>query len=227
MKRVLITGAAGNLGRAVTQRFLKDGYNVAAFIGPEDEPHFLNTENLNKFQADLSDEIEAEETIKEAIIETGPFDFTVFTVGGFAMGPLVKTNLSDLRKIFSLNFETTFNCARIMFGHFKSENGGRMIFIGARPGLDTTLASNMVGYGLSKSLIFHLADIVNVSGKQDHISAVVVVPGVIDTPQNRESNPDADFSKWVSPEIIAENIFYLSSDEAAVLKDPVIKIFRN
>jgi hypothetical protein len=53
------------------------------------------------------------------------------------------------------------------------------------------------------------------------------VPSTIDTPQNRKAMPDADFSNWVKPEDIANIIYYHSGDEASVLRETVLKVYKN
>jgi hypothetical protein len=55
----------------------------------------------------------------------------------------------------------------------------------------------------------------------------VVVPSTIDTPQNRKAMPDADFSKWVKAEAIAGAIYFYCTDAAAVLREPLIKVYNN
>jgi hypothetical protein len=54
-----------------------------------------------------------------------------------------------------------------------------------------------------------------------------VVPSIIDTPANRASMPGADFGAWVSPETIAETIYYYASPAAAHLREPVLKVYGN
>ena len=64
----------------------------------------------------------------------------------------------------------------------------------------------MVAYGLAKSLIIRLAELMNLEAKGKNVVTSVVVPSTIDTPQNRKAMPDADFNKWVKPEDIKEEI---------------------
>jgi hypothetical protein len=65
----------------------------------------------------------------------------------------------------------------------------------------------------------------NAEAKGKNVVVSVIVPSTIDTPPNRESMPDADFSAWVSPSEIAEVIYFYSGDEAASLREPVIKVY--
>ena len=85
----------------------------------------------------------------------------------------------------------------------------------------------MVAYSLAKSLIFRLAELMNDEAKGKNIVTSVVVPSTIDTPQNRKAMPDADFSNWVKPEAIADAIYFYCTDEAAVLREPLIKVYNN
>ena len=85
----------------------------------------------------------------------------------------------------------------------------------------------MVAYGLAKSLIFRLAELMNDEAKGTDVVTSVVVPSTIDTPQNRKSMPDAKFDSWVKPEAIAEIIYFHCSSEGSALREPVIKIYNN
>jgi hypothetical protein len=57
------------------------------------------------------------------------------------------------------------------------------------------------------------------------VVTTVIVPGIIDTPQNRSSMPGADYSSWITTSEIADTIFFYCSDEAKSIREPVIKIF--
>src|SRR5699024_9968038 len=87
--------------------------------------------------------------------------------------------------------------------HFKENDGGKIFFTGSQQGLHTSQGKGVVAYSLSKSQLFQLAKIINAAYKDTNITAHVIVPSTIDTPQNREAVPNADFSKWEKPEDIA------------------------
>ena len=86
-------------------------------------------------------------------------------------------------------------------------------------------SKGLVAYGLSKSLIFRLAELMNDEAKGTNVVTTVIVPSTIDTPQNRGATPKADFTKWVKAEDIAELVHYHSSENAAALREPVLKIY--
>jgi NAD(P)-dependent dehydrogenase (short-subunit alcohol dehydrogenase family) len=107
------------------------------------------------------------------------------------------------------------------------QNNGRIFIIGSRPGLNAMHGKGMVAYGLAKSLIFRLAEMMNDEAKGTNVVTSVVVPSTIDTPQNRKAMPDADPSKWVKPEAIADAIWFYCTDAASVIREPVIKVYNN
>jgi NAD(P)-dependent dehydrogenase (short-subunit alcohol dehydrogenase family) len=120
--------------------------------------------------------------------------------------------------------------AQRIFQHMLTQKeGGRLIFIGARPGLDAKAASTSLAYGLSKSLIFYLADILNAtahgSSHGQKVTASVVVPSTIDTPQNRAAMPKADFSHWVKAEEVADTLLLLADKRSAAWRETVIKVY--
>jgi NAD(P)-dependent dehydrogenase (short-subunit alcohol dehydrogenase family) len=83
---------------------------------------------------------------------------------------------------------------------------GRLFFIGSSAGHAASMGTGSVAYALSKSLLFHLAALLNAMAGTKEVRAYVVVPGIIDTPQNRDAMPEADRSDWITPEKIASQL---------------------
>jgi NAD(P)-dependent dehydrogenase (short-subunit alcohol dehydrogenase family) len=148
-------------------------------------------------------------------------------VGGFAMGKIAETRSSDILKQYKLNFETAYHTARPVFLQMIKQKTGRIFLIGSKPGLDARNGKGMVAYGLAKLLIFRLAELMNDEAKGTNVVTNVIVPSTIDTPQNREAMPDADFSKWVRPEAIADVIYFYCSEAASIVREPVIRVYGN
>lgn len=228
MKTVIITGASGNMGQAVVQKFIDEGYKVIATVVANDPVQINFPEaSFEKYVVDLMDETDAQKFAASIILKYGAVDAAVLTVGGFAMGNIIDTKTSDITKQFQLNFETAYNIAQPIFTQMMKQQNGRIFLIGSKPGLDAKAGKSMVAYSLAKSLIFHLADLMNEEAKGCNVVTSVVVPSTIDTGQNRKSMPDADFSSWVQPAAIAEAIYFYCSDAAKALREPVIKIYNN
>ena len=228
MKTAIVTGASGNMGQAVIKKFIDEGYKVIGTIIPNDPvPMDFPEDKLEKVVVDLMNEDDSAKFIASVISKYGSVDAAVLTVGGFAMGSVAETKTSDIGKQYKLNFETAYNVARPVFVQMMKQSSGRIFIIGSKPGLSSVNSKGMVAYGLAKSLIFRLAELMNAEAKGANVVTSVVVPSTIDTPQNRKSMPDADPAKWVKPEAIADVIHFYCTDEAAVLREPVIKVYNN
>lgn len=226
MKNAIVTGVSGNLGQAVIKKFLSEGYQVIGTVIPND-PVQLDFKN-KKFEtnsADLMNADAAGKFVQEVISKFKTIDVAVLTVGGFAMGSMAETTTADILKQYKLNFETAFNIAKPVFNQMIKQESGRVFMIGSKPGSDMHQGKGMVAYSLAKSLIFRLAELLNDEAKGKDVVTAVVVPSTIDTPQNRKSMPDADVTRWVTPEAIADVIYFYCSPEANVIREPIIKVF--
>lgn len=226
MRSAIVTGASGNMGQAVVKKLLQEGFHVTGTVIPNDpvkldigHPAFATT------AANLMDENAAAEMVQRIVSSNGSIDVAVLTVGGFAMGDIAGTSSADILKQYRLNFETAYHVARPVFVQMMKQGSGRIFLIGSRPGLDMKNSKGMVAYGLGKSLIFRLAELLNDEAAGTDVVTCVVVPSTLDTPQNRAAMPDADFSQWVLPAAIADIIYFYCSDKATVIREPVIKIY--
>ncbi|MBL0359321.1 MAG: SDR family NAD(P)-dependent oxidoreductase [Chitinophagaceae bacterium] len=227
-KTAIVTGASGNLGYAVVQKLATEGYKVIGTVEPNDPAPFeLPESQFEKQVVDLSNESDSLKFITAVIVKYGKIDAAILTVGGFAMGKIADTTSTDIAHQYKLNFETAYNVARPVFVQMLQQNSGRIFLIGSKPGLSAGNSKGMIAYSLGKSLIFRLAELMNEEAMGHNVVTNVVVPGTIDTPQNRKSMPDADFSKWVKPETIASIIHHYCTDEAGALREPVIKVYGN
>jgi NAD(P)-dependent dehydrogenase (short-subunit alcohol dehydrogenase family) len=226
MRHVLVTGASGNLGKSVINRFLDKGDRVSGIVIPGDEtPMHFDSQYFEKFEADLGNEEQAAKTVSNILEKYGDVHIAVLTAGGFAMGGIKETGSSELLQQYKLNFETAYHVARPVFLKMMEKGRGRIFLVGARPGLDMRNSKGTVAYGFSKSLVFRLAELMNEEAKGTDVVVSVIAPSTIDTPQNRKSMPDADFSKWVDPDEIAHIIHFYTTPDTNGIREPVLKIY--
>jgi NAD(P)-dependent dehydrogenase (short-subunit alcohol dehydrogenase family) len=228
MKTVIVTGASGNLGQAVVKKFLSEGYKVIGTVIPNDPAAMnINDPNFEAIVVDLMNEDEAEKFVQSVAEKNKTIDVAVLTVGGFAMGSMAETKMTDILKQHKLNFQTTYHVARPVFMQMMKQNNGRIFLTGARTGIDMKNSKGMIAYGLSKSLIFRLGELMNGEAKGHNVVTSVIAPSTIDTPQNRKSMPDADPAKWVKAEDIAGIIYFYCAEESSAIREPVLKIYNN
>jgi len=226
MSTLIITGANGNLGLTVVNRLLKDGYHLLAATGQDGAGNLPDNERLEISEVDLLNEVQAQNFVEESLKHHRGLKAAVLLVGGFAMGKLAETSKSDLDKMINLNYYTAYHIVRPLLANFLSRSqGGQFILVGSRPGLRAADGKDFFAYSMSKAMIFKLAEFINAEGKDKGVTATVIVPSTIDTAANRKAMPDADFSKWVPAESIADAIAFTLSDTGNMLQDNVIKIY--
>ena len=206
MKSVIVSGSTGNLGSAIVEKFLLEGYTVIGTVSKEQAPGKTSEQaNLYYVPVDLRSEDQVQQFFKTTLNNYPDLSIAINTVGGFRSGNINETDVTALQDQYNLNFITSYNFARAYFMHAKRV--GRLYLTGARTGMDMNNSKGMTAYGLSKSLVFRLSELLNKEGSKMDFHSTVIVPTTIDTPQNRAAMPAADFSKWTTPQSIAEQIF--------------------
>ena len=227
---VIVTGAAGNLGRAVAWAFQAAGAKLVLVdrasdrlqrLFPElaDSPdHFLAT------SVDLTNPEAVETMAEEAVKRFGRVDVLVNTAGGWRGGtPVHQTDLTTWDFLLNLNARTVLIASRAVIPHMLEQGSGRIVNVAARAGLKGS-AKN-AAYGVSKSAVIRLTESMAAELKKQSINVNCVLPSTIDTPQNRKAMPKADHSRWVEPEAIADVILFLASDAARAVQGAAIPVY--
>lgn len=220
-RNIIVTGAAGNLGKAVVEKFKREGYKVVATVMPDSGDEVEDADDI--YEVDVTDEESVTNFAKEYHLQYGEVDAIALLVGGFAMGAIEDTSLKDVDKMLKLNFYSSFNMVKNFLPIMKKADFGSLLFMGARPALQSQDGKDVVAYALSKRLVVELAEYVAEEIKNTKIRSHVFVPSIIDTPENREAMPDADFSQWVNPAEIAEAMHYAVNNPD--LRNMVFKLY--
>jgi NAD(P)-dependent dehydrogenase (short-subunit alcohol dehydrogenase family) len=221
-KVVLITGANGGLGTAVTRAFLDAGARVAGVakrIQNSDFPH----PNFFAASAELGSAAAARDMVATVMANWQRIDALVHLVGGFAGGKSVaETDDSTLEQMLDVNLRAAFHTFRAVLPGMRTRGAGRILAIGSRTAVDP---QPMVGaYSASKAALVSLVQTIALENKDRGISANVILPGTMDTPANRAAMPDADPAKWVQPSQVAGMLVHLASDLASQINGAVIPI---
>lgn len=201
MRTILVTGASGNLGHALVQQFTTAGDRVCGTGQPP-----VETAGYEGEKVDLMQEEAAGAWVGHVIEKYQTIDSAILTVGGFAMGGIRDTTLGMLEKQIQLNFHTAYTVGRPVFLQLLKQGRGTMFFIGSEAGLNVENNKGVIAYGLAKSLLFRLAALMNEEAAGTAVKIFVVVPHIIDTPQNRAAMPEAVFGSWQTPAYIAGRI---------------------
>jgi NAD(P)-dependent dehydrogenase (short-subunit alcohol dehydrogenase family) len=209
-KVVLVTGAAGALGRAVVDYFAERGAKPAQLdVVKLSNDHYSAT-------PDLTDPAACQAAVDAVYKELGPIHVLANIAGGFAMGePVHETSDETWDFLMGLNARSVLNMARAVVPVMLEQGAGKIVNIGAGPGQHGV--GQMGAYSASKSVVIRLTEAMADELKGQGINVNCILPSVIDTERNRADMPDADFSKWVTPEAMARVVGFLASDAA----DPI------
>jgi len=219
-KVVVVTGASGALGRVVVGAAIARGARVAAV--DHSAPQSPDTPSQIAFGGvDLADAKQATATIDVIAARLGRIDVLVNIAGAFAFETVADGDTSTWQRLYGINLLTALNASRACIPHLSQSSAGRIVNIGAMGALQAT--SGMGPYAASKAAVHRLTEALaaELKGK---ITVNAVLPSTIDTPANRASMPDADFSRWVTPTELADAILFLASDAASGITGALLPV---
>ena len=222
----LVTGAAGNLGRAVAAEFAARGAslvlvdrNLAALRRAfgDDTPQRLCV------AADLLDAAQARAAFDAAVARFGRVHVVCNLAGGFRMGEAVhETSEATWDFLWGLNVRTLLHTAQASVPQFLAQGGGKIVNVGAF-GAQRGAAA-MGAYAAAKSAVMRLTESMSAELKERGINVNCVLPTIIDTPENRAAMPDADPARWVAPADLARAIAFLASDDARAIHGAALPV---
>src|SRR5712691_10917076 len=229
-KVTIITGTVGNLGTATARLFQQAGAKTVlvdrspdrvreAFKDIADSPDHLLASGI-----DLSDAASLGKLIEQTLGKFGRVDALVNTVGGYRGGkPVHEADLADWDFLFNINVRTTLLCCRAVIPQMLKQGNGKIINVASRDGLSGS--AGYAAYSASKSAVLRLTESMAAELKNSNINVNCVMPGTIDTPQNRAAVPNGDYTKWVEPSAIADVIAFLTSDASRAINGAALPVF--
>jgi NAD(P)-dependent dehydrogenase (short-subunit alcohol dehydrogenase family) len=225
----IITGGTGALGKAVVLAFLEEGAKVVCtYIVDEELKHYPSlTENqksnLAFIQADVTKEKSVAVTVQKTLERFGRIDILVNIVGGFTYAKVIGITEKVWDSMMKINLKSTFLCSKAVLPHMIRQNYGKIINISSRPGLKGS--AGVGAYAASKAAVLNFTETIADEVRDYEINVNAILPSTIDTPANRKSMPEADFSKWVKPEKIARIIIFLASDDSKPISGAGIPVY--
>lgn len=223
---VLVTGAAGNLGRAVAAAFERLGARLVLVDRARDSlVNAFGEEGERRLfaVADLLDATQVGAAADAAVSRFGRIDVLCNVAGGFRMGPAVhETTDQDWNFLFDLNSRSLLHAVRAVVPRMQAAGGGKIVNVAANSALKGV--ARMGAYCASKDVVIRMTEAMAAELRDDNINVNCVLPSIIDTPENRSAMPDADASKWVAPEALADVIVFLASDAARAIHGAALPV---
>jgi NAD(P)-dependent dehydrogenase (short-subunit alcohol dehydrogenase family) len=220
---VLVTGANGGLGTHVTQSFLDAGATVIGTSRKIQQSEF-NHPNFTALAADISTREGAKAVVDQVVARFLRLNVLAHTVGGFAGGQsIAETDDTSFQRMVDLNLNCVFHILRAAIPSLRRTVDGRVIAIGSRAALEP--GANLGAYSASKAAMVSLIQTVALENKDVQLTANVILPGTMDTPSNRLSMPNADFTQWVQPATVAELMVWLAGEAGKDINGAVIPVY--
>src|SRR3954470_5528888 len=218
---VLVAGGTGALGAAVVKELVASGYPVGAtWVVERERERLEGVEGVELIKADLFDPAEA----ASAVAAVSDIGAVVNLVGGYAeTGRVHETEPDEFDRLMRLNLRPNILLARAAIPRFIRRGGGAFVAVSARPALKPF--SGAAPYIVTKAAVLSFVQVLDTEYRKDGVRANAILPSVIDTPANRKSQPDADFSTWVAPAEIAKVIRFLISEDSGPTSGAAIPVY--
>lgn len=215
MPAALVAGGTGALGGAVVSELVDSGWAVTV-VGR----HAGGKEGIASVKADLLDPAAA----RMAVDGVEDLRAVVNLVGGFGMGPRVEgVELAEFERMLRLNLVPAFNLARAAMPRLAAAQGGAFVCVSARAAVRPFPGA--AGYITAKAGLLAFVQVLDAEYRAAGVRSNAVLPSMIDTAANRESMPDADWSKWVPPAEIARVIRFLCSEDSAPTSGAAVPVY--
>ncbi|HEX5163970.1 MAG TPA: SDR family NAD(P)-dependent oxidoreductase [Thermomicrobiales bacterium] len=217
---VLVTGGTGSLGRGVVAELKAANATV---VSTAHRPSPSPIDGVEIEVADLRDPGEAVPLVERIVARHERIDALVCLVGGFTSGTFIQTDHQTWHEMVELNLNTAVIAARAALPGMVERKYGRIVTVGSRPAIDPT--PNTAAYSAAKAAVIAMTRSLGRELRGSGVTANCILPSTIDTPQNRESMPRADPSRWVAPEAIGKVVTFLCSDAAGVIRGAAIPVY--
>jgi NAD(P)-dependent dehydrogenase (short-subunit alcohol dehydrogenase family) len=224
----IVSGGTGALGQSVSSRLIAAGATVCIPYAVPAEAEALKARlgaaasgRLHCAPADVADEKAFGGFVRNVLDAHARVDILVNGVGGFAGGDLASTSLEEWNRMMTLNLTTAVIGCRGVLPAMTAAGFGRIVNISSRAAVPPM--GGFIAYTVAKAGVITLTQaLAKEVGRGITVNAVL--PSTMDTPANRQAMPDADHTKWVSPDAVAEVIAYLASDNAGMVSSATIPV---
>jgi NAD(P)-dependent dehydrogenase (short-subunit alcohol dehydrogenase family) len=225
-RTVMITGAAGHLGRAVAAAFAAQGARLAlADLRRESLGRAYGDEGeRRRFVAvDLLDAAALDAAVDAVVARWQRIDVLCNIAGGFRMGdPVHATSDADWNFLFDINARTLLHASRAVVPRMLDAGGGRIVNVGAWAAQHG--AAGKGAYVAAKSAVIRLTESMSLELRERGVNVNCVLPTILDTPDNRAAMPGADPARWVAPADLASVIVFLASDAARAVHGAALPV---
>ncbi len=230
----LITGAAGGIGGATVERFVADGWHVAAVdINP-----VIPADNVLPVVADLRSVDQCRSAVAETVAWAGRLDVVVNAAGVWTEGPSAETTEAAWNRVVDVNLKGLYFVCSAAIPHLIESRGG-IVNLSSDAGIQGNAGAAV--YCASKGGVSNLTRALALELAPHGVRVNAVCPGDVDSPMLRgqaDASPDAaayyakllagypqgSAARFIAPAEIAELIWFLAQPSAAAITGANVSI---
>ena len=226
-RHVVITGSSGALGSSVVNTFLRAGATCHLPMREEENPRGLDSDAGERLRIYKGVNPTEEPAVVAFYAGLPGLWASLHCIGGFFAAPLTETKGSDAANMLSANYLSPFFCTREAVRRMRRESGqgGRIVSVAARAGIEPRGSAGMSVYAASKAALAGLTEALGEELAAEGILVNAVAPSIMDTAANRKSMPNADFSRWPRVEEVAATMLWLASPENTLVRSGVVPVY--
>ena len=203
-KKIWITGASSGIGKAVAEKFAKEGWKVAVSARRKEIlDKISNDQNIYSFPLDVTDEKNCRSTFEEIKEKLNGLDICFFCSGTYDPKKEQEMDLEQNKFVMDVNYFGTLNCVKAVEKYFKDKRNGHISIVSSIAGYRGL--PNSSGYGPSKAALTNFAESIYFDFKKFNVRVSVVSPGFIKTPLTDKNEFDMPFLR--SPEYAADKVY--------------------
>ncbi len=225
-KVIIVTGAGRGMGRAASIALAANGAKVAIISDVESEVNSVTDEIKSKNNkaipvvTDISNEEQVKSMVKKVNKEFGVVDVLINNAAVNPVGKLADTKTEDWDLCMAVNLRGMFLCTREVIGQMMQRRSGKIINVSSRAGREGF--ENFTAYCTSKYGIIGFTESLAMEMSKYNVYVNAVCPDRVITKMSLSVAPDADHSRWMKPEDLADLYVFLASDESKSVNGAII-----
>ena len=203
-KKVWITGASSGIGKAVAEKFAKEGWKVAISARRREIlEEMSNNDKIFSYPLDVTNQDQVNNTFNKIIEDFGGLDLCIFSSGTYDPKNEKSIDVDKIKNVINVNFIGVVNCVKSVEKNFKQKKSGQISIVSSIAGYRGL--PNSSGYGPSKAALTNFAESIYFDFKKFNVNVSIISPGFIKTPLTDKNEFSMPFLE--TPEFAAKKIY--------------------
>jgi NAD(P)-dependent dehydrogenase (short-subunit alcohol dehydrogenase family) len=220
-RTIIVLGATGGLGTAVTERLRADGASVLAAdikipaaADRQDQVSYIAVDALDESRVSAA----------FAASATPPIGGVVNLIGGYTPPQALSSlDIGVLRQQLELNLVTATIITKYAMPMLAARGGGPIVHVSSRFAVQE--GADGFAQSVSKLGVLRLVEAAAAEGRGDGVRVNCIMPSIIDTPAEQAAVPGAAYDQWPKPSEVAAVLAFLVSDEAVLISGAAVPVY--